>query len=50
MRRFRSRWLHCNLGTWQTGVGRTLRGLTLGISSYGRIGSDRARATGGPLA
>jgi D-3-phosphoglycerate dehydrogenase len=25
-------------GTWQTGVGRTLRGLTLGIYGYGRIG------------
>ena len=25
-------------GTWQTGVGRTLRGKTLGIYSYGRIG------------
>lgn len=26
-------------GTWQTGVGRTLRGYTLGIYGYGRIGS-----------
>jgi len=26
-------------GTWQTGVGRTLRGLTLGIYGYGRIGN-----------
>jgi D-3-phosphoglycerate dehydrogenase len=26
-------------GTWQTGVGRTLRGRTLGIHGYGRIGS-----------
>src|SRR5262245_47630218 len=25
-------------GTWHTGVGRTLRGLTLGIYGYGRIG------------
>jgi D-3-phosphoglycerate dehydrogenase len=25
-------------GTWQTGVGRSLRGLTLGIYGYGRIG------------
>ncbi|HEX6896390.1 MAG TPA: D-2-hydroxyacid dehydrogenase family protein, partial [Bryobacteraceae bacterium] len=25
-------------GVWQTGVGRTLRGLTLGIYGYGRIG------------
>ena len=25
-------------GTWQTGVGHTLRGLTLGIYGYGRIG------------
>src|SRR5215475_14985334 len=25
-------------GKWQTGVGRTLRGLTLGIYGYGRIG------------
>ena len=25
-------------GSWQTGVGRTLRGLTLGIYGYGRIG------------
>ena len=26
-------------GTWQTGIGRTLRGKTLGIYGYGRIGS-----------
>lgn len=26
-------------GTWQTGVGETLRGKTLGVFSYGRIGS-----------
>jgi D-3-phosphoglycerate dehydrogenase len=26
-------------GTWQTGVGRTLRGKTLGIFGYGRIGA-----------
>jgi D-3-phosphoglycerate dehydrogenase len=26
-------------GRWQTGVGRTLRGLTLGIYGYGRIGA-----------
>ena len=30
-------------GTWQTGVGRTLRGLTLGIYGYGRIGETVAR-------
>jgi D-3-phosphoglycerate dehydrogenase / 2-oxoglutarate reductase len=29
-------------GQWQTGVGRTLRGKTLGIFSYGRIGSTVA--------
>jgi D-3-phosphoglycerate dehydrogenase / 2-oxoglutarate reductase len=29
-------------GTWQTGVGRSLRGLTLGIYGYGRIGSTVA--------
>jgi len=29
-------------GTWQTGVGRTLRGRTLGIHGYGRIGSTVA--------
>jgi D-3-phosphoglycerate dehydrogenase len=29
-------------GTWQTGVGRTLRNLTLGIYGYGRIGETVA--------
>ena len=29
-------------GTWQLGVGRTLRGLTLGIYGYGRIGETVA--------
>src|SRR6478672_9420906 len=29
-------------GTWQTGVGRTLRGATLGIYGYGRIGETVA--------
>ena len=29
-------------GTWQSGVGRTLRGLTLGIYGYGRIGKTVA--------
>jgi D-3-phosphoglycerate dehydrogenase len=29
-------------GTWQVGVGRTLRGLTLGIYGYGRIGETVA--------
>lgn len=29
-------------GTWQTGVGRSLRGLTLGIYGYGRIGETVA--------
>lgn len=29
-------------GTWQIGVGRTLRGLTLGIYGYGRIGETIA--------
>ncbi len=29
-------------GIWQTGVGRTLRGLTLGIYGYGRIGQTVA--------
>ena len=29
-------------GTWQTGVGRTLRGRTLGIYGYGRIGKTVA--------
>ncbi len=31
------------LGIWQTGVGRTLRGQTLGIYGYGRIGETVAR-------
>ncbi len=30
-------------GGWQTGVGRTLRGRTLGIYGYGRIGAEVAR-------
>jgi D-3-phosphoglycerate dehydrogenase len=30
------------VGTWQIGVGRTLRGLTLGIYGYGRIGETVA--------
>ncbi|MFY3702378.1 D-2-hydroxyacid dehydrogenase family protein [Achromobacter dolens] len=30
-------------GTWQTGMGRTLRGHTLGIYGYGRIGAEVAR-------
>jgi D-3-phosphoglycerate dehydrogenase len=30
-------------GTWQIGVGHTLRGKTLGIYGYGRIGSEVAR-------
>lgn len=30
-------------GTWQTGMGRTLRGRTLGIYGYGRIGAEVAR-------
>src|SRR6476619_6996721 len=29
-------------GTWQIGIGRTLRGLTLGIFGYGRIGETVA--------
>ena len=29
-------------GSWQTGVGRTLRGLTLGVYGYGRIGETVA--------
>jgi D-3-phosphoglycerate dehydrogenase len=29
-------------GIWQTGVGRTLRGLTLGVYGYGRIGATVA--------
>ena len=29
-------------GTWQMGVGRTVRGLTLGIYGYGRIGETVA--------
>jgi D-3-phosphoglycerate dehydrogenase len=29
-------------GRWQTGIGRTLRGLTLGIYGYGRIGATVA--------
>ena len=29
-------------GAWQTGIGRTLRGLTLGIYGYGRIGATVA--------
>ena len=30
-------------GTWQIGVGRTLRGNTLGIYGYGRVGATVAR-------
>lgn len=30
-------------GTWQTGMGRTLRGRRLGIYGYGRIGAEVAR-------
>lgn len=30
-------------GTWQTGMGRTLRGRTLGVYGYGRIGAEVAR-------
>lgn len=30
-------------GTWQTAMGRTLRGRTLGIYGYGRIGAEVAR-------
>ena len=39
-------------GTWQTGVGSTLRGKTMGIYGYGRIGkvvADYARAFGMPV-
>ena len=39
-------------GTWQTGVGSTMRGKTLGIYGYGRIGkvvADYARAFGMPV-
>jgi D-3-phosphoglycerate dehydrogenase len=39
-------------GTWQTGVGSTLRGKTLGIYGYGRIGkvvADYARAFAMPV-
>jgi D-3-phosphoglycerate dehydrogenase len=39
-------------GTWQTGVGSTLRGKTLGVYGYGRIGkvvADYARAFGMPV-
>ena len=32
----------CKSGTWQIGVGNTLRGKTLGIYGYGRIGRDVA--------
>ena len=37
--RFPSRWRRCKAGRWQIGVGNTLRGKTLGIYGYGRIGS-----------
>ena len=37
--RFRSRWLRLKAGQWQIGVGHSLRGKTLGIYGYGRIGS-----------
>ena len=39
-------------GNWQSGVGRTLRGRTLGLYGYGRIGravADYARAFGMPV-
>ena len=36
-------------GDWQIGVGRTLRGRTLGIYGYGRIGG-KWRATARPSA
>ena len=38
MRRIPEQVAALKAGVWQTGVGRTLRGLTLGIYGYGRIG------------
>lgn len=39
MRRIPQQMAALKTGTWQTGVGHTLRGKTLGIHGYGRIGS-----------
>ncbi len=42
MRRIPEQAAALKAGIWQTGVGRTLRGLTLGIFGYGRIGQTLA--------
>ncbi len=43
MRRIPQQMRALQAGTWQIGVGRTLRGRTLGIYGYGRIGAEVAR-------
>ncbi|MCA0962370.1 D-2-hydroxyacid dehydrogenase family protein [Salipiger bermudensis] len=52
MRQLPQQMASAKAGTWQTGVGRTLRGRTLGLYGYGRIGravADYARAFGMPV-
>lgn len=49
MRQFPQQMASAKAGQWQMGVGRTLRGRTLGLYGYGRIGrvvADYARAFG----
>ena len=49
MRQLPQQMASARAGTWQVGVGRTLRGRTLGLYGYGRIGravADYARAFG----
>jgi D-3-phosphoglycerate dehydrogenase len=41
-RRLPQQWASLRAGQWQTGVGHTLRGKTLGIFGYGRIGAEVA--------
>ncbi|VWD46269.1 D-isomer specific 2-hydroxyacid dehydrogenase [Burkholderia lata] len=43
MRRIPQQMRALQAGNWQIGVGRTLRGRTLGIYGYGRIGAEVAR-------
>lgn len=52
MRQLPQQMASAKAGGWQTGVGRTLRGRTLGLYGYGRIGravADYARAFGMPV-
>jgi D-3-phosphoglycerate dehydrogenase len=52
MRQIPQQMVSLKAGTWQTGVGSTLRGKTLGIYGYGRIGkvvADYGKAFGMPV-